>query len=597
MSYLDHRLIRVALGQQPADLVIGNGNLVNVHTHEIYPADVAIAGSRIAAIGDVAHCLGPATERIDARGKYLAPGLIDAHIHPEVSKITLTRLANAIVPRGTTSIMCSLDQVGAVAGLAGMRFVLDEAKRTPLTVFHAAPSRLPYTTPASTVRYPFGPDEYAVARAWPEAVGIWEYMADSIVDADGQVLAMAEMALERRLGLHGHAPAAKGRTLSACAAAGMHDDHESHAASEVAAKLMNGLYGFIRRGSHVDDVRECVKVITEQLQVPPRRLALCTDDTACVDISELGLIDHLVRYVISLGVDPVTAIQMGSLHAAEAYHVDHLVGSITPGRMADILLLAEHDLAAFAVTAVIAKGQLVAREGQMLAPIPSPAYPDTFLGTLRLDRPITAEDIYLRVDPRAGSADVLCVHRDPSESPLRRRREVTMPVQDGKVLPSPSQDVLYIAVVERHTGRGLHSSGFISGFGLKRGAIATSLSPNDENIICIGADVEDMASAVNHLVQVGGGQVAIDGGQVLAEIRLPLLGLMADVPVAQMADDERRLDAAAGSLGSQMQRPFFHLLFLSITAIPEYGITDQGLVQQATRSVINPILRVHGGAV
>ena len=594
MAYLDQRLIRVALGQQPADVIIENGHLLNVHTREIYPAGVAIAGGRIAAIGDVAYCLGPSTERIDAQGRYLAPGLIDAHVHPEASKITLTRLANAIVPRGTTSIMCSLDQVGAVAGLEGMRFVLDEAARTPLKIFHAAPSRLPYTTPASTVRHPFGPAEYEVAREWPEAVGISEYMVDSIVDDDRAVHAIAEMALERRKGLHGHAPLTRGRALAASAAAGMQDDHESHSAREVVEKLTSGLHVFIRRATHVDDVRACVRAITE-LGLPARRLALCTDDTDCRDILGLGLIDHLVRYVIAQGVDPVTAIQMGSLHAAEAYRVDHLVGSIAPGRLADILLL--DTLAGCAVSAVVANGRLVAREGKMLEPVASPAYPDAFRGTLRLDQPITADDLCLRVDPSARSADVLAIYYNPAEGPLRRRRDVTLPVREGRVLPSPGEGTLYITVVERYTGQGSHSSGFVSGFGLQLGAIATSLAPNDNNIICVGADIDDMAVAVNHLVQVGGGQVAVAGGQVLAEIRLPLLGLMADVSAEEMADAEARLDDAARSLGNRMARPFFHLLFLSITAIPEYGITDQGLVEHASRSVINPVRRVPGGAV
>lgn len=593
MAYLDRRAIRVALGEEPADVIVDNGQLVNVHTHEILPGGVAIVGKRIAAVGDVAYCAGAATQHIDAGGRYLAPGLIDAHLHPEVSKLTLTRLASAILPRGTTSIVCSLDQAGAVAGLAGMRFLLDEARATPLKVFHAAPSRLPYTLPASTIAHPFGPEEYAVAREWPEAVGLSEYLAGWRLDEDPVVGRMADMALERRLGLHGHAPGAGGRALAACAAAGMCDEHASRGADELAAKLMSGLYGFIRRATHVDDLRACIKLVTEQ-RLPAGRLALCTDDIDCRDLIELGLVDHLVRTVISLGVDPLTAIRMGSLNAAEAYRVDHLVGSITPGRQADILLV--DDLAAFSVSAVIADGRLVAEAGRMLAPAPSPTYPAAFLNTIRLERPPSPDDIYLRIDPRAVAADVLCIHRDPQAGTLRRRREVTLTAAGGRLLPSPEQDVLYAAVVERHTGRGGTGIGFVSGFGLQRGAIATSLAPNDENIICIGANVEDMATAVNCVVQMAGGQVAVAGGKVLAELQLPLLGLMADVPAEEMADAERRLDEAARRLGSTLPRPFFHLLFLSIAAIPEYAITDRGVVEHATGEVVDPVLRVHGGA-
>ena len=338
MEYIDKDLIQVAQGKKPADTVVRNGNLVNVYTGEIYPADIAIAEGRIAGIGDVDYCIGEGTEIIDAEGNFLTPGLIDSHIHPEASKITITRMANAVVARGNTSIMCALDQIGVVTGLEGMRWVLDEAKKTPLKIFHSSPSRLPYTTPASTIAHDFTPDEHDIAQDWEEAVGIWEFMATSVVDFDEGVLGAADHALKRRLRLHGHAPVTRGKILSACVAAGMNDDHESYTAEELAEKNSMGVYSLIRRGTHSDNIPESVRAILE-LGVPAKRIALCTDDLDCLDLVELGLIDYIVRYVIELGVEPITAIQMGSLHAAEAYGVDHLVGSITPGLIADILLV------------------------------------------------------------------------------------------------------------------------------------------------------------------------------------------------------------------------------------------------------------------
>jgi adenine deaminase len=587
MNYINKRLMRVALGQEPADAVVVGGKLVNVFTGQIYPADVAIAEGRIAALGQVDDCVGDKTEVIQAKGKYLTPGLVEAHLHAEVPKITLTRLANAIVPRGTTTIMTPLDQVGVVNGIEGIRWVLDEAKRTPLKVFHAGASRLPYTTPASTIAYTFGPREHALAQTWEEAVGIWEYMSDSIVDFDEPVLEVAEMAIRNRLTLHGHAPVSTGRPLAAHVAAGMRDDHESYTAEELAEKLMNGVYGFIRRGTHSDNVPNCVKVITE-MRLPTRRLCLCTDDLDCSDITELGLIDYLVRYVIRLGVDPITAIQMGTLNAAEAYRVDHLVGAIAPGRMADILLVS--DLAKFRVDAVIANGRLVAEHGKMIQPVPSPSYPSSFYHTMHLESPVSADSLYISVDRRATRAEVLAIHLEPEEGLLSQGRQVTLKVVDGRIMPDTDQDVICISVTDRHSGKGLTGKGFISGFGLKRGAIATSTSPDDNNIICVGASVEDMAVAINHLVQIGGGQVAVAGGQVLADIPLPICGLMADVSAEEMADMEKKLNQAAYSLGTILKRPFFFIIFLSITAIPEYAMTDRGLVAHATRSVINPVV-------
>jgi adenine deaminase len=587
MNYINQRLMRVALGQQPADMVVRGGRLVNVYTGRIYPADVAIAEGRIAAIGNVDYCQGDGTRIVDAGGRFLTPGLVEAHLHAEVPKITLTRLANAIVARGTTSIMTPLDQVGVVNGIDGIRWVLDEAKQTPLKVFHSGASRLPYTTPASTIAFTFGPHEHAIAQEWEEAVGIWEYMNDSILDFDAPVLEVAEMAIRNRLTLHGHAPVTTGRALAAHVAAGMRDDHESYTPEELAEKVMNGVYGLIRRGTHSDNVPNCVRVVTE-LGLPTRRLCLCTDDLDCSDITELGLIDYLVHYVIKLGIDPITAIQMATLNTAEAYRVDHLIGGLAPGRIADILLI--DDLAGFVVDTVIANGQIVARDGQMLQPVPSPEYPATFYNTMRLDRPITADDLYIRVDSGAGRADVLAIHLELEEGLLSQGREVTLDVVDGRVMPDISQDVIYISVTDRHSGKGLTGKGFISGFGLQRGAIATSTSPDDDNIICVGTSVADMAIAINHLVEIGGGQVAVADGKVLADIALPICGLMADISAEEMAAKEKTLNQAAYSLGTRLKRPFFFIIFLSITAIPEYAMTDRGLVAHATRQVIDPVL-------
>jgi adenine deaminase len=586
MPYLNHRLIRVALGREPADLVIENGHLLNVHTREILPAGIAISGKRIAAIGDVGYCLGPSTQRIDARGKTLTPGLIDAHIHPEVSKLTINRFAEAAIAKGTTSIMCSLDQVGVVAGVEGMRFVLDAANRTPLKVFHCGPSRLPYTTPASTVGHSFGPREHHQAMTWPESVGMWEYMIESIERMEEPVLEIAGELLDSGRLPHGHLPFTDGPRLQAALAAGARSCHENWFADEVRVKLRQGLYVFLRKATYVDNLVACLKAVTEMPQMATRRIALCSDDVDCRDLVELGYADHFVRRAVELGVDPITAIQMCTINPAEAYRVDHLVGSLTPGRIADVVLV--DDLTGFQVDTVIADGEIVVRGGTLLAPFETAAYPEPFQHTMRRSRLITEGDIYQTVPDKAAQARVVVMHIEPSQ--IRTRREVVLPVRGGQVLPDPEQDAIYVSVTDRHSGEMKTASAFIGGFGLKRGAMATSLSPDDDNVICVGASVPDMVVAINHLFDIGGGQVVASGGQVTHELALPIAGIMADIPVAEMADKERALHQAVLALGAHLQRrPFFTLLFLSITAIPEYSLTDQGFVEYATRSYISPL--------
>lgn len=590
MQYINKRLIRVSLGEEPADAVIQGGQVINVFTGQVYPADVAIADGRIAAVGDVGYCIGENTEVIDAQGKFLAPGLIEAHLHAEVPKVTLTRLANAIVERGTTTVMTPLDQVSVVSGVEAVRWVLDEAKNTPLKVFHSTASRLPYTTPASTIAYNWGPKEHAVSQKWEEAVGIWEYMNDSILDFDEPVLEVAEMAIQNKLTLHGHAPVTMGKALSAHVAAGMRDDHESYSPQEMAEKMQYGVWGLIRRGTHSDNVPLTVRAVTE-MKLPTRRLGLCTDDLDCSDIAELGLIDYLARYVIRMGIDPISAIQMGTINTAECYRVDHLVGSISPGKIADVLLIS--DLPNLVIDAVVADGKLVARNGKMIEPVASPKYPDSFYNTMHLEKAMTGDQLYITTDKEATRADVLAIHLDPEEGLLSLGREVTLPVVDGKVLADVTQGINHISVTDRHSGKGLTGKGFISGFNIQRGAIATSTSPDDNNIICIGANTDDMAVAINHLVEIGGGQCAVEDGQVLADIPLPICGLMADVSVEEMAEMEKTLNQAGYKLGTGLKRPFFFIIFLSITAIPEYAMTDRGLVAHATRTVIDPIQKVY----
>jgi adenine deaminase len=582
----DLALVDVALGRSPADLVIRGGNLVNVFTEEIYPADVAICGPKIAAVGDVTGQTGPATRVVDAAGSFLVPGLIDGHLHVECGKLSVTMFANAVVPLGTTSIVSGLDQIFVVAGLEGVREFLDEAASGPLGVFWGAPSKLPYTFPESTVGHTFGPAEHALAQQWPECVGLWETVQEFVFERDPKVLEAMDLAARHRLPVMSCAPLAEGAKIAALACAGFRADHECYSAEETLAKLRNGMYAMIRESSVAHFLTENLRVITEY-KAKADRIGFCTDDVSATDILSRGHLDHLVRMAIAQGLEPMRAIQMATINCAQIYQIDHLVGSISPGRVADILLV--DDLAEFRARQVVAKGTLVASGGEMIVPASPPARSPGLLHTVSVDR-VEPADLQVRADPAAASARVLSMAMSEEVPFVRKRREAVLDVRDGIVLPDVERDVLYVTVVERYGKSSHRPVAFVSGFGLRAGAMASSASPDDNNILCVGTNPADMAAAVNHLAAEGGGQVVVRDGEVLAFLALPIGGIVADLPPREMARMEARLDEAARGLGCRLPSPFMYLIFLSITAIPDYAITDLGLIDCVSLQVISPLL-------
>lgn len=582
----DLELVAVALGQSPADLVIRGGNLVNVFTEEIYPADVAVYGSKIAAVGDVSGQTGPDTKVVDASGLFLVPGLIDGHVHVECSKLSVTMFANAVVPRGTTSIVSGLDQICVVAGLEGVREFLDEAALGPLGVFWGAPSKLPYTFPESTVGHTFGPEEHAKAQGWPECVGLWETVQEFVFERDPKVMEAMDMAQRNRLPVFSCAPLAEGAKIAALACAGFRADHECYSAEETLAKLRNGLHVMIRESSVAHFLAENLRVITEH-KAKADRIGFCTDDVTATDILSQGHLDHLVRMAIEQGLEPMRAIQMATINCAQIYRIDQLAGSISPGRVADVLMI--DDPSSFRVRRVVAKGKLVAEDGQMIVPARPPARSPGLLHTISAER-VEPADLQLRADPQATSARVLSMAMSDEVPFVRKRREVELEVTDGVVLPDVVRDVLYVTVVERYGKSSHRPVAFVSGFGLKAGAMASSASPDDNNILCIGTNPKDMATAINHLAAEGGGQVVVRDGEVLAFLSLPIAGIVADLPPQEMALMEAQLDEAARSLGCRLASPFMYLIFLSITAIPDYAITDLGLIDCVTLQAMSPLL-------
>lgn len=580
-------LIDAGAGKIPADIVICGGLLVNVNSSEIYPADVAIYRSRIVATGNIDDYIGPNTQTINAENKYLVPGLIDGHLHIECSKLSMTSFAKAVLPHGTTSIISGLDQYLVTAGLQGVREVLDEIDQGPLKVFWGLPYTMPYTLPKSNVGFNITGETHEEVQKWPEVYGVWETVSEFIENHDPDVLKAIELAGKNRLPIFGCAPMCRGKRLNSILCAGLRLDHESYTYEEAMEKIRKGMYMLIRESSISHFLNENIKVVTHLNPRLARRISFCTDDVTSSDILANGHMDKLIRMTIAAGVDPLTAIQMGSINSAEAYRIDHLVGSISPGRLADILLV--NDLRLFDIDTVIAKGKLAVVDGKMVWDLRPPQRSANLLQSIKLP-PVTANDMKVYTSIKADKVKALSLEVSFDVPFVRTRRDVTLKVEFGVVLPDLEQDVLYATVVERFGKTKNKPMAFVSGWKLKSGAMASSCAPDDNNVVCIGTNSEDMALAINHLAEHGGGQIIVRDGKVLGFLPLPICGIVSDIEPRAMADEEARLLDIARKLGCDLPDPVFYMCCLQITSIPDYAITDIGAVDYATLKPFDPVL-------
>ena len=580
-------LIRAGRAKLPAQKAIQNGTLVNVMTGELYLADVAIYEDTIVAVGDISDYIDDKTELIDITGKYLAPGLIDGHIHSECSKLSITSFAKAVVPHGTTSIISGLDEYISVAGLEGLKEVFEEIKLSPLKVFWGAPFKTPYTLPQSTVACNITKETHEEVQKWEECYGVWETVREFIQEEDEDVLGAIAIAQKNRLPVFGCAPMARGNDLNGYLCAGVRLDHESYDHEEVVEKMRKGMHMLIRESSVTHFLEENIRSVTEVNQALARRVSFCTDDVTALDVLEKGHLDNVVRLAIQAGVEPVTAIQMATINSAEAYRIDHLVGSISPGRIADILVV--DNPKTFNVELVISDGKVVAKEQEMTYDLHSPKRSAVLTSPLKC-KLTTKEDFEYKVDIAEGTVKVLAM--DVQGPFVRKRKDVTLKVENHIVKVDVDQDVSMVSVLERFGKNGNKSLAFCSGWNLKKGAMASSAAPDDNNIIVMGANQADMAMAVNHLIENGGGQVVVADGEILEFLSLPVGGIVSDCDAKIIADKEKALTTAARALGCELPEPLMYMFFLPITAIPDYAITDVGPVDCITLKTFNPILEM-----
>ncbi len=570
-------LVEVAQGRSFADLVLKNGNLVNVHTGEIiYGCDVAVAAGRIALFGDASHTVGPVTRVVEAGGCFICPGFLDGHIHVESSMVNLTGFAGAVVPRGTTGIFMDPHEIANVLGLEGIRLMHGEGKSVPLRVYTTVPSCVPAAPGLEDAGAVIGPAEVREALTWEGVVGLGEMMNfPGVLANDPAVRAVVNEALLAGKVVTGHyAAPADGPGLSAYMAAGITSCHESVRREDALARMRNGMYAMLREGSAWHDIRETVRALTGH-RIDNTYGILCSDDTHPDTLLKVGHLDQVLRRAVEEGLNPVRAIQMATINTARYFRLDHEIGSIAPGKYADILLLT--DLARIKVRQVYLAGRLVAEDGRLLVTLPARKYPDFVRQSVRLAAPLGEADFHITAPSPAPRVTVRIIQVEEAQVGTRERlAELT--VTDGLVCADPSRDIAKAAVFERHRASGSRSLGFVSGFGFTKGAVAQTVAHDSHNLLIVGTNDTDMAVAGNLLAEHGGGMVAVADGEVLALLELPVAGLMSDRPVEEVAAQVARLTEAWRKLGCTLVSPFMTLALLPLPVIPDLRLTNRGLV-------------------
>ena len=553
------RLISVARGEHPADLMLANARVVNTFTGEIESGNVAIYGDQIAGVGDYHQ----AKQVMDLTGKYLAPGLINGHTHLESSMLDIGQYARAVVPRGTSALVTDLHEIANVCGLEGMRYVLDCARRLPLDLFIMAPSCVP-ATHLETAGASINPQEIRQILRWPECIGLGEVMNfPTVIGGDASVLSKIDLA--RGKIVDGHAPGVTGKDLSAYIAAGILSDHESVSLAEARDKLRQGMSIMIREGSSEKNLDALLPLVTDKTY---QRCFFVVDDRSCADLLREGDIDAVVRKAIRRGLDPVRAIQMATINTAGYFRLDRL-GAIAPGYFANLIVL--NDLSDLPINMVFYRGRLVARDGKPLFPLPQPV--DSGITNTVNIKPFNIEALRLAASEETN----LVIEVVPSQIITRQKLE-KIKVAEGVIVPDTDRDILKLVVVERHKATGNIGLGLVSGFGLKKGALASSIAHDSHNVIAVGTSDQDIFTAVKEIERLQGGLVVSAGGKVLASLSLPIAGLLSSEPLEIVAGKLERLEQLAKDLGTTLPSPFATLSFLALPVIPELRLTDLGLV-------------------
>jgi adenine deaminase len=577
-SLVSRSLVDVAMGRKPADLVIRNGRWVCVQSGEIIPkTDIAIFGERIAYVGENAeHTISNHTRVIDANDQFLVPGLLDGHMHIESGMLTVTEFVRAVIPYGTTGMFVDPHEIANVFGLDGVRLMVEEAAIQPIHVWVQMPSCVPSAPGLETPGVSLGPAEVAEAMSWKGVIGLGEVMNFPGVFLSDEKM-HAEMAEARKAGkvIGGHyASPDLGVPFHGYVVGGPEDDHEGTRLEDAEARVRQGMKAMLRFGSAWYDVAAQIKAVTEH-GLDPRHFILCTDDSHCETLVDEGHVNRAVKEAISHGLAPMTAIQMVTINPAEHFGVGHDVGMIAPGRYGDVLVVS--DLSTLRIDVVVAKGQIIAENGELTVHLPPYKYPDWAVDTVHLGHPLNVDDFRLSA-PSDGNYTANVIGIIENQAPTRHLK-LPITASSGEVCLDESRDIAKIAVVERHKATGGVQVGLVTGFGFNVPcAIATTVAHDSHHMIVVGTNAVNMAIAANELARLGGGQIVIREGKVIGQVELPIAGLMSNEQADIVAKKARTVLDGFKACGCKLNNPNMQLSLLALVVIPELRISDLGLV-------------------
>jgi adenine deaminase len=595
---LTHSLVDVAMGRRAADLLIRNGKWVCVQSGEIIPnTDVAIIKGHIAYVGSNArHTIGKRTRIINAKGRYLVPGLLDAHMHVESGMVTVTEFVRAVVPHGTTGMFIDPHEMANIFGLKGVKLMVDEAAVQPIHIWVEMPSCVPSAPGLETPGASIGPREVSEAMTWPGIIGLGEMMNfPGVINSNEKMLAemTSTHAANKTIGGH-YASPDLGLPFHGYVAGGAEDDHEGTRIEDAIERVRQGMKPMLRYGSAWHDVASQVGAVTER-GIDSGRFILCTDDSHAQTLAYDGHMDRVLRHAISQGLDPMTAIQMMTINAANHFGLTREIGMIAPGRWGDIVLV--NDLKNFIADIVIAKGQVIAENGKLKVDLPNFRYPAWVINSVHIKKKLKSSDFDLKVSSAITSkiprkefrvkANVIGVIENQAPT---KHLHFDVLSDRSQVHPDISMDLAKLALVQRHkVGNGI-KVGLVNGFGFDVAcAVASTVAHDCHNLIVVGTDESDMAIAVNKLIEVGGGQVVVKKGKVIGLVELGIAGLMSNKRADVVAKKAETVLAGFRSCGCKLNNPNMQLSLLALVVIPELRLSDKGLVDVANYKFI-PVL-------
>jgi len=560
-------IIRAARGEKKADLLLANARIINVFSGEIVSGNIAVANGYIVGFGAYS-----AKKEVDIGGRFVAPGFIDAHVHIESAMTCITEFARAVVPFGTTTVVADPHEIANVLGIEGINYMLRSSEHQPMNIYFTLPSCVP-ATDMETSGAKLAADDILPFMGNKRILALAEMMNyPGVIHGDPEVLSKIEKAKTHRKPVDGHAPGLTGHDLYAYIAAGISSDHECTTAQEAKEKLMAGMHIMIREGTGAKNLKALLPVVNKQTA---RWMMWCTDDRHPHDLLKEGHIDSIVREAIGAGLDPVIAIQMATINPAEYFGIND-AGAVAPGRRADLVVFS--DLNALLMEQVYCNGVLVAEDGKISPEIEKPE-PVPF----PLSMNVKIEQMDFFIPAKAKRIRVMDIIPDQI---ITRQNILDALISKDTAVSDTSRDILKIAVIERHTGSGNMGKGFVRGFSLKRGALASSVAHDSHNIVVVGTNDEDMKAAVDAVIKMGGGLAAVSDQQTRARLSLPIAGLMSQEPIKEVREQLDNLINVAREFGTTLHDPFMTLSFLALPVIPELKITDKGLVDVTQFKVV-----------